>query len=213
MPGSWRWTRSCRRQGWVGSKRGIVGRVNSPISGKSGAPSAVIVGQPAVVAVAKADRLLALDQRDPVEDAAAHIARALPRIGAAPGDQHRLLAGLELPGQLLVAALAEQAAADRGNADEPGIELDEGRVGCGRVRRPVWRTAAPAWASARSTSATVSRSSATAPSASSAAQSAGAGTVASMVGSAVEPAPPRPQAGHASAPSAGRSRGCCRRSP
>ena len=124
--------------GWV--ELGVLGEGEQPDLREVGRTFGRDVGQPAVVAIAKADRLLALNQRDPVKDAAAYIARALPRVVAAPCDQHCLLPRLELAGQLLVTALAEQAASDRGDADEPGIELDEGRIG-GRRVGPGWRTA------------------------------------------------------------------------
>ncbi len=94
-------------------------------------------------AIAKADRLGALEQLDAIENAAAHVAGSLERIDALAGHQHRLLSGRQHAGDAGVLLLAQQAAADRGLRHQRHIEIDEGIAGrpglgsrgCHRVAR------------------------------------------------------------------------------
>jgi len=79
--------------------------------------------------VAKADRLGALQQLDAIEDAAAHVARALERIQAVAGDQDRLLAGREHARDARVFVVAEEAAPDGRLRDERRVQVDERLVG------------------------------------------------------------------------------------
>ena len=84
--------------------------------------------QAALVAVMEADRGVALDQLDTIEDAAAHVAR--PLVGkAAIGEQgNGVFAGGEARHQLVVAALAEQIAANARRIEVAQVKIDEGGV-------------------------------------------------------------------------------------
>jgi hypothetical protein len=79
-----RCTRSWMRNGLVGSKPDIGGNAEQVLLGEIRRAVGGDGAEPLVVAVAEADRDVVLDQHDPVEDAAAHIARALEGIEPAP---------------------------------------------------------------------------------------------------------------------------------
>ncbi len=85
--------------------------------------------------VAEADGDVALDQLDPVEDAAAHIARALEGIAPATGDQDGVLAVLELVFQIGVFGVAQKRCGRSSAHDrQRKVEVDEGHPY--RVRVP-----------------------------------------------------------------------------
>ncbi len=78
------------------------------------------------VHVAEADDVAELAQLDPIEDAAADIARALERVFAAAHHRDGVLAWLELVHQRAVVRIAEQRAADGRWVQMRGVEVDEG---------------------------------------------------------------------------------------
>ena len=87
----------------------------------------VDIAQALEVAVAEADRLVVLAQLHAIEDAAAHIARALERIAVA---QHRdrVLAGRKPRHQPCIRGIAEQAAPDGRRVQVGPGQFDEGLV-------------------------------------------------------------------------------------
>ncbi len=88
--------------------------------------------QPLVHAVAEADRDVALDQHDPVEDAAADIARALEAVETAPDDDDRVFARFQPVGEVRIFRVTQDGLADGRDRDERGLHLDErgfGRLG------------------------------------------------------------------------------------
>jgi len=91
-------------------------------------------GNAGVVPVAEAHALTALQEFDAVEDTAAHIARALERIGSVAGDENGGLARLKLAGQPVIGGIAQQGPADGRNADGGQIEIDEAILGVLRLR-------------------------------------------------------------------------------
>ena len=91
--------------------------------------------QPGMVAVAEAHALSVLKKFDTIEDAAAHIARALERIGAVARQQHCRLIWRQPGAQALVAFLAKQAASDSRHADRRDIQIDEARGRITGLRR------------------------------------------------------------------------------
>src|SRR5689334_16120523 len=115
-----RCTSNCSRHGAAGSSCAPSGTTNRSASVKSGAPAAA---KPTVITIPEADRLVALDQGEPVEDAAAHIARALEGIGAPGEHRDRLLSGLKRGAQPVIFRVAEQAAADGRHADRRRVHI------------------------------------------------------------------------------------------
>ena len=81
--------------------------------------------QPSVHPVAEAHALIALQQLEPVKDAAADIARSLEGIGAVGEHRDRLLISAQVTLQLREAGIAQQTAADRGDAYRRDVQVDE----------------------------------------------------------------------------------------
>ena len=88
----------------------------------------VHVGQADEVQVAEADDVAELAQLHPIEDAAAHVARALEGIFAVGQHREGVLARLELFHQLGVLTLAQQIAANGRYVQVGGVQVDEGFV-------------------------------------------------------------------------------------
>jgi hypothetical protein len=107
--------------------------------------SGAFVGNPvdaAVIAVAEPDGHVILDQHDPIEDPAPHIARPLEAVEAAPKDRDGMVPFGQPAAQVRIRRLAQQRAADGGNEYKRHLHLDKGgfrRLGqgaCGGAR--VW---------------------------------------------------------------------------
>ena len=81
-----------------------------------------------MVAIAEAGARAFLQELDPVEDASSHVAGALEGVQPISGDEEGLLAWLQTSDELIVAALAQEALADRRHADERSVKVDEGVV-------------------------------------------------------------------------------------
>ncbi len=84
------------------------------------------VRQADVVQIAEADDVAELAQLHPIEDAAAHIARALERVVAAAEHGDRVFARLERAHQVGVLRLTKQVAADGRRVEFGGVQVDEG---------------------------------------------------------------------------------------
>ena len=106
------------------------------------------------LAVPEADGVQVLDQLDPVEDAAPDVARALEGVAPRRRQPRWRAAPAEPVEHLPVSGVAEQAAPDRRNGREPGIEVDEGLVRLALLRSR--RGHCPSRAKASLTSPTVS---------------------------------------------------------
>ena len=94
-----------------------------------------------MIAVAEADRLLVLNDLDPIEDAAPDVAGSLEAVGSVAGNQNCLLAWLEALPETVVSGLAQERAPDRRRTHQSGVEVDEGGVQDRAVERHGWLTA------------------------------------------------------------------------
>ncbi len=88
-----------------------------------------------MVHVAKADDIAELAQLHPVENPAAHIARAFIRIQPAPQYGDSLLAGLEVLHEETVLIVAQQRTADGRRVQVGGVQLDKGVIDLIRAGR------------------------------------------------------------------------------
>ncbi len=91
-----------------------------------------------MIAVAEPHGNVVLYKHDAVEDAAAHITRALEGVEAASYDGNGVLTLLQPAPQICILGWTEQCLADCGNRNQRGLHVDEGglrRFGDGTIAR------------------------------------------------------------------------------
>ena len=82
-----------------------------------------------MIAVSEPDSGSLLLEFDTIEYAASNVARTFEGIAARAGDQDRLLSRLELTAKALISGVPQKTSANRGNAGECHVEIDECVVG------------------------------------------------------------------------------------